>query len=142
MVEAVPRLAVAFLALMLLPTVLAGHSVTTNYALGHGQFVARVGAANVGGAVFPANGEVPTRVALADLSGTAAPFFACQDLDGDGGCGLGALDPAWIGCGASDLGGSEVPFRPDLETTVFVGAVALACPGGVGTRGTMTVTFG
>lgn len=136
-----PALALAGALLVLLPTVAAGHAVTANYVLAHGAFMVRLGTANVGGASF-APGEAPTRVALADATGTAAPFFACQDADGDGGCGLSAADPAWIGCGASDLGGALPAFRADLELSVFVGAVALACPGGLGTRGVMTVRYG
>lgn len=136
------RTALLLFIILLSPSVLAAHAVTKNYVLAQGQFTTTFGAANVGGASFTPGAEAPKRVVLVDQTGTAAPFFACQDADGDGGCGLTAADPAWIGCGAADLARSATPFRADLELTVFVGAVARACPGGVGTRGTVTVAYG
>lgn len=96
------------------------------------------GTDNVGGVFFPANGEIPTHLAIDDASGSPVYFTACQDQDANLQCDAG--EPSAVGCGEADLSG----FDTVTQISVFVNTVpdptfTPRCLG-VGTSGTVTLT--
>lgn len=125
----------------------ATHSATANYAASGGtspglSLSTAILGNNIGGVTFPSNtNELPVRVDVADASLQDVPFTVCQDLNGAL-CGE-AGEPSVIVCGTTaDLSLSVVPFDPTIDVTVFVRTFATSCPGGSGSNGSITLTYG
>lgn len=82
---------------------------------------------NIGGYTFPAAGEVPVTVEIADTSGGNVSFTVCQDFN-DALCGEDGIEPRVVGCGTTaDLSTSTVAFSPSHETSVFVRIADTGC---------------
>lgn len=100
---------------------------------------------NLGGFRFPANGEIPTSVAIADASARPVGFTVCQDLNADNVCGnqnpsVGPIEPQVAGCGTgASLAGKG--FVGNQVTSVFVRMIDNTCPGNVATNGVITLTY-
>jgi len=105
-------------------------------------------AVGIAGYDFPPTGQVPMRVDVSDLTGGVLSLIACQDTDGDGRCS--PSEPLVPTCGNSlDLTQSQQPFTAMATTQVMVKSLTTAFPGdltptpclGVGTTGTITVSY-
>lgn len=91
----------------------------------------------VGGYIFPASATAPASVRVADASGESVAFTACQEVDGQPGCGSTTADPVARGCSTGNA--VTLPgFKPNLETAVFVYAASTRRDG-VASTGTITL---
>jgi hypothetical protein len=124
----------------------ASHSETKTYDLSSPGVSATVSDVSIGGVSFSAEelqGETPTEVVIEDATGGPVPYVVCQDQNNDVTCG-GEGEPRVEGCGTeADL---TEPDQGEWDTetavTVFVSTASDACPGAVGTTGSVTLTFG
>ncbi|MBI4729440.1 MAG: hypothetical protein HY775_08060 [Acidobacteria bacterium] len=136
------------LAVLVGPAAFADFGVTKPYDIAATPGVSlfgNVAGFNIGGAEFAAADAeyaTPKSVSVVDASGTAPSISACQDSNDDMLCGdTETGEPSVEACGAADLSLSAVAFDPGVDVIVFVRMADPGCVGGLGTAGTITLTY-
>lgn len=136
------------LAVLVGPAAFADFDVQKTYTIAATPGVGVTGSVadiSLGGAQFAAGDAdyaTPLSVSVADATGTAPAITVCQDTIADAGGFCGDTgEPRVDACGTADLADSTVPFDPAVDIAVFVTMADAACIGGVGTTGTITLTY-
>lgn len=98
---------------------------------------------NIGGVLFRAslaNGQTPSKVTIADMSGGSVAYQVAQTLDGDLVYGEDG-EPQVNGCGKTvDLGASKVAFDPRYDVAVQIYTAAASCPSAA-TSGQVSLSY-